>query len=260
MQINLSRGARNGFTLIELLVVIAIIAILASILFPVFGRARENARRSSCQSNLKQIGLGIIQYSQDYDERQPAVAFNGAGPTNFPTKYKWMEAVFPYIKSEQVFTCPSDTNNAGSKYVYAGNRPGVDLFAFGSYVYNNCYWGYGGMSPSNVSLSAIQAPSSTIWVLEQHDANNVEFAWQNAAANPPIVKLGSYEILNRNSVSQPANPQGVAARHLETTTVLYCDGHVKSQRLTSIAATKNIFVPAINANADIMTNFTIQDD
>ena len=61
---------KSGFTLIELLVVIAIIAILAAMLFPVFARARENARRSSCQSNLKQIGLGLLQYSQDYDERK----------------------------------------------------------------------------------------------------------------------------------------------------------------------------------------------
>src|SRR5687767_6194063 len=77
------QGARNvpfrksGFTLIELLVVIAIIAILAAILFPVFARARENARRASCQSNLKQVGLGFVQYTQDYDERYPML-FEGA--------------------------------------------------------------------------------------------------------------------------------------------------------------------------------------
>src|SRR5437763_7255396 len=72
----------QGFTLIELLVVIAIIAILAAILFPVFGRARENARRSSCQSNLKQIGLGLAQYTQDYDENYPiSEDATGAGAT-----------------------------------------------------------------------------------------------------------------------------------------------------------------------------------
>jgi prepilin-type N-terminal cleavage/methylation domain-containing protein len=74
---------RRGFTLIELLVVIAIIAILAAILFPVFARARENARRASCSSNMKQIGLGFLQYTQDYDERMPSVAdgSNGNGAT-----------------------------------------------------------------------------------------------------------------------------------------------------------------------------------
>src|SRR5471032_187855 len=76
------RAKFKGFTLIELLVVIAIIAILAAILFPVFARARENARRASCQSNLKQIGLGFQQYSQDYDERFP-IALSSAGNANW---------------------------------------------------------------------------------------------------------------------------------------------------------------------------------
>ena len=86
---------KTGFTLIELLVVIAIIAILAAILFPVFARARENARRSSCMSNMKQIGLGVMQYLQDYDERY------------MPEHDEWVDAVQPYIKSTQIFRCPS---------------------------------------------------------------------------------------------------------------------------------------------------------
>ena len=89
----------TGFTLIELLVVIAIIAILAAILFPVFARARENARRASCMSNLKQIGLAMAQYTQDWDEKTLV--------TDHIVGYEWFEPLQPYIKSEQVFRCPS---------------------------------------------------------------------------------------------------------------------------------------------------------
>ncbi|MDF2440635.1 MAG: hypothetical protein JWN98_1619, partial [Abditibacteriota bacterium] len=96
---------RKGFTLIELLVVIAIIAILAAILFPVFARARENARRTSCQSNLKQIGLGIMQYTQDYDERMPA-RYTGNETQS------WRRVIYPYVKSTQLFACSSNPRNA----------------------------------------------------------------------------------------------------------------------------------------------------
>jgi prepilin-type N-terminal cleavage/methylation domain-containing protein/prepilin-type processing-associated H-X9-DG protein len=91
----------RGFTLIELLIVIAIIALLAAILFPVFARARENARRASCLNNLKQIALGLLQYSQDYDERLP----------NYPDDsdpHPWYhEKLQPYVQSYQIFRCPS---------------------------------------------------------------------------------------------------------------------------------------------------------
>src|SRR2546428_12391240 len=96
----------SGFTLIELLVVIAIIAILAAILFPVFARARENARRSSCQSNLKQIGLGIMQYAQDYDERMISsrMSLNNADNEGG----NWVVMLQPYVKSYQLFACTSN--------------------------------------------------------------------------------------------------------------------------------------------------------
>jgi prepilin-type N-terminal cleavage/methylation domain-containing protein/prepilin-type processing-associated H-X9-DG protein len=99
---NLIGSSRSGFTLIELLVVIAIIALLAAILFPVFARARENARKTSCSNNLKQIGLAVMQYKQDYDELYPTMR------TNAPGGYlAWPSLIFPYVKNEQVFVCPS---------------------------------------------------------------------------------------------------------------------------------------------------------
>jgi prepilin-type N-terminal cleavage/methylation domain-containing protein/prepilin-type processing-associated H-X9-DG protein len=100
----------RGFTLIELLVVIAIIAILAAILFPVFAKAREKARQSSCLSNLKQLGLGCLSYAQDYDERFPTYVYvlitryndgiSAAGVSPY-------SALLPYVKNTQIFTCPS---------------------------------------------------------------------------------------------------------------------------------------------------------
>src|SRR6187551_558294 len=106
------RTGRRGFTLIELLVVIAIIAILAAILFPVFARARENARRSSCQSNLKQIALGIKQYIQDYDEMMPRYYY-----ATTPNTY-WNNAIDPYVKSTQIFDCPSAPRVAATTNSY----------------------------------------------------------------------------------------------------------------------------------------------
>jgi len=105
------RPARRAFTLIELLVVIAIIALLAAILFPVFSRARENARKSSCANNVKQIGIGMLQYAQDYDETWPSgyVDMNGGGFGSSSDR-GWVNLLQPYVKSYQIFQCPSETN------------------------------------------------------------------------------------------------------------------------------------------------------
>ncbi len=95
---------KRGFTLIELLVVIAIIAILAAILFPVFARAREKARQSSCLSNAKQIGLAVQMYVQDYNGAYPA--YYMGTPQNMDTS--WVAHIAPYVKNQQIFICPSD--------------------------------------------------------------------------------------------------------------------------------------------------------
>ena len=94
---------RTGFTLIELLVVIAIIAILAAILFPVFAKAREKARQSSCQANVKQMTLGVLQYVQDYDESY--LSFDSSLPD--PWVF-WPHTLQPYIKNWQLYACPSN--------------------------------------------------------------------------------------------------------------------------------------------------------
>jgi prepilin-type N-terminal cleavage/methylation domain-containing protein/prepilin-type processing-associated H-X9-DG protein len=147
MNMNKPRNCHSGFTLIELLVVIAIIAILAAILFPVFARARENARRASCMSNLKQIGLGTMMYVQDYDERYPLGIVGDIGLTgvdkisgspycdNMPCSMftvddghaaggsgkimSWMDLLQPYTKSTQIFVCPSQSSASYSGYGYS---------------------------------------------------------------------------------------------------------------------------------------------
>lgn len=110
---------RSAFTLIELLVVIAIISILASILFPVFARTRENARRTSCQSNLKQLSLGILQYTQDYDESFP-LSTTGLTTNSPGSTIGWADGIFPYVKSRQIFQCPSEPFPANDNPTVAG--------------------------------------------------------------------------------------------------------------------------------------------
>ena len=104
-------SSKKAFTLIELLVVIAIIALLAAILFPVFARARENARRTSCQSNMKQLGLGLMQYEQDHDERFPVGVANCCSEPEV-SGIGWGEDIYPYVKNIQVYICPDDGINA----------------------------------------------------------------------------------------------------------------------------------------------------
>lgn len=169
--------ARTGFTLIELLVVIAIIAILASILFPVFARARENARRTSCQSNLKQIGLGWQQYTQDYDEQTVPVYVGGNNGAylNLSIDYNyWPDLIYPYIKSgtgaagtnssqRGVFGCMSSNDLISSSNNYSSDGWTAVRYAYNQSNINGDYIVYdNGQKSTGVNLAKFTHPAETI--------------------------------------------------------------------------------------------------
>lgn len=237
----------KGFTLIELLVVIAIIALLAAILFPVFARARENARKSSCSNNLKQIGLGILQYAQDYDEFAPPL-WTGS---SFPGRWRWMDCVQPYAKSSQVFNCPSDSDrNNQYRYVIPGSVA-TDLASttppdnFGSYVASNAYWGnmgdqWGGAMTSNFgvtnSIVELQSPSDTFMVGDGNGSFQLSWQWNNGATGQPdIADISGTPLKVGGKSSTDTNLEGkIVERHLDTLNVVFCDGHVKAMKLTKL--------------------------
>lgn len=228
-----------GFTLIELLVVISIIAILAALLFPTFARARESARRASCASNLKQIGLAMLQYAQDNDERCLPGA-TGDGVTN---GLGWMCIIQPYLKSTQILICPSDGDRSTSLDNPINGRWFSGMTAFHvSYAYNGHISGtnLGGateadkaiIDASAVSLALIQNPTTTVMATD-------------SGANPstninPLLwtpKKGAWilEDARLSMVKEPSdvnyNVAAPIARHMETTNVLWVDGHVKASRI-----------------------------
>jgi prepilin-type N-terminal cleavage/methylation domain-containing protein/prepilin-type processing-associated H-X9-DG protein len=151
---------RRGFTLIELLVVIAIIAILASILFPVFARAREKARQTSCLSNVKQLTLGANMYAQDYDELLPRGAHDFSDDSNWGAgDMSWRTMVLPYVKNVQIFQCPSKRMSS----MYDGSLLDGGLNA--GYGINYAHY-TSGTNPSGKSLGEADDASAVILLLE----------------------------------------------------------------------------------------------
>jgi prepilin-type N-terminal cleavage/methylation domain-containing protein/prepilin-type processing-associated H-X9-DG protein len=200
---------RSGFTLIELLVVIAIIAILAAILFPVFARARENARKANCLSNLKQIGTAHMMYAQDYDEVYvPAYTVSG---TTYTWNYQLLDS---YIKNAGVWKCPSSQQAQGYGYNYlvCGGR---SLAWF-----NNVAGTVSECDAALVSAATYANADPTKWVEGGSAHWEVHFPYRGDILSP-VTADGSY---SSSTTSAPRRP---FPRHSEGVNCLFVDGHTK---------------------------------
>lgn len=205
------KRAKRAFTLIELLVVITIIAILAAILFPVFSRAREKGRQAACLSNMKQIALAIVAYAEDNDGFLPSFWDNVAGEGQYGG---WMfynkfnqcyqnnfepqkGSIFPYVKNEQIFICPSDSCKHGCSYAINGALTSDQVG--GSQFHRGLHTSY------------IEEPTHTILLVEEQ------------------CPIGSTDDAHFHPTGNIAE-----RRHLELSNFAFCDGHVKPLRREAI--------------------------
>jgi len=215
----------KAFTLIELLVVIAIIAILAAILFPVFARARENARRASCMSNLKQIGLGMMMYVQDYDEKYPSSYINTSqtspdGPNThgywLNGMWFWQQIIYPYTKSVQIYRCPS-AEYSGT-YLYPGNY-GVNQLVINT--------------PGNqVSLAAVGSPASTYMVMDA--GTYILYPANTYTPSGDSYLPGSAAFITSGSAASYEMQDFNSGRHFVGVNMSFADGHVKWQLSSNV--------------------------
>jgi prepilin-type N-terminal cleavage/methylation domain-containing protein/prepilin-type processing-associated H-X9-DG protein len=244
---------KSGFTLIELLVVIAIIAILASILFPVFARARSNARRAACMSNMKQLGLGVMQYSQDYDERLPGneVAQGGfdeplgwmqPNTPGDPFTYRnWARDIMPYVKSRQVYVC-GESKPRSAEGPSTGVRGGtIEVPEPGgntNYLMNGVV--------DSAALASITSPAELIFLHEVRNFNRVAQVRpvRTAGSNPPQATTFQHAYYDR--------------LHFDGANLLFCDGHVKYQRRDTMRYAQ--FGAPVALNPGKPTHLALDDD
>ena len=234
------RTSTPGFTLIELLVVIAIIAILAAFLFPVFAKVRENARRAACASNLKQLTLAFLQYTQDNDEALPGATDGAAGAnvvggwvlchafgvTPAPAAFDVSAgSVFPFVRSAAVYVCPDDS---------------LGRLSGDSYAVNSC-----AEAPANAPqprtgrpLSAFDAPAS-LMLLGEEDA---DFRDHTSGSTNDAYLSCFFD-------------DAVSSRHAGGSNVSFVDGHVKWVRFPLGAGT-----PSARSAADVISGLQTGGD
>ncbi|MBV9471117.1 MAG: DUF1559 domain-containing protein [Abitibacteriaceae bacterium] len=247
MQQNETR--KRGFTLIELLVVIAIIAILAAILFPVFAKARENARRASCQSNEKQIGLGIMQYTQDNDEIYPMAYWTANGKPDTPwgpwanADFGWEHEIFPYVKATGIFLCPSASRPTGGGADNTG-QVGMNQYYMNQRITAN--WSYGDSGQTGwshccgdpLNNADLSFPASTIMVGDGSRAGSAASVsddsggWGHNDGFHAVLGDDSGHCGGNGTDEQNCGSPAPGRRHLDGANYLFADGHVKWMQWT----------------------------
>lgn len=222
------RNSLRAFTLIELLVVIAIIAILAAILFPVFAKAREKARQSSCLNNMKQLGIATYQYLDNYDETYPWSRFPNAAGTDRNYNYSWKNALLSYLKGGEIYRCPSndyalqnDENNGPVKFPrsYAVNGAVFAEYTAGVNCCNPDKYALGPLTPSD-----IKNPSGILWIIE------VRSEW--ADLHPVALRWTSYD--NKPNF-------GPYHTHSKGSNYLFADTHVKWHKIAQTCTPKQMW-------------------
>lgn len=233
------RRSLTGFTLIELLVVIAIIAILAAILFPVFAQAREKARQSSCASNMKNLAMSCLMYSQDYDETWVAQG------TDWQST--WQVITQPYMKNYDIIRCPSDTHEAKQGY-----GPLFSYVANGAFQYNNGWQMIGVINPGRTwgtleprSQADVRRPSETILLAERHAMSPTSWMqpqmegafspWATVLIGPDGVDKDSFPGVKKGSsdmwgAPDPTSDGRLATVHGGMSNFAFADGHVKAMK------------------------------
>ncbi len=216
-------GKFRGFTLIELLVVIAIIAILAAILFPVFAKAREKARQTSCLSNEKQLGLGFLQYAQDYDEFYP-------GRNIGDKASNWAYAIYPYVKSVGVYQCP-DASTPLDSYVYN--------YRITNYIYT-------GTATIGTPLAAFVASANTVVLFEGQGGPTAALGPLGTPRNPSTDPLAGLNGDNGWEIGKSCNspyqvgiswhdPAATQDSPMNRLNYLAADGHVKNLTASAVS-------------------------
>jgi prepilin-type N-terminal cleavage/methylation domain-containing protein/prepilin-type processing-associated H-X9-DG protein len=209
---------RRGFTLIELLVVIAIIAILAAILFPVFAKAREKARQTSCLSNIRQITVGVMSYTQDWDENLPQTGrWWDQLPHTMPYFTYWYQCIEPYLKNTQILHCPSSSNVNINNHNYGMVQQVVGYSGSRAGFTANGYSCASGTAPR--SLADFPTPSERVMV-----ADGSEY----------IIAVHCWNFTTNTDATSPGGAYyWVEGRHNQGANCGFADGHAKWLASTS---------------------------